>query len=122
MKKRRARIIIGILIPLLIVAGIVGGKVLNDQLPRHRQIEFLKEHETEITNEIKRQDSRVTRVTYTWDSLQIRDSGPFTQECYDMDVDVYNSGGKEFSGGNIGVYVDNISNPTKITNVAIPYF
>jgi hypothetical protein len=115
-------ILYAVVIPVLIIAGIIGGIVLNNYETKNSQIEFLKAHETEITNEIKRQDNRVARVTYNWNSVKRVDSGPFTKEAYDVDVDVYNSKNVNFNGGWVSISVDNMSHPTRVTDVAIPHF
>ena len=49
-----------------------------------RQVDFLKKHESEITNYIKSNDPEVVRVKYDWDSVKVGDSGAFTESGFDI--------------------------------------
>jgi len=39
-----------------------------------RQVDFLKKHESELTNYIKSNDPEVVQVKYDWDSVKVGDS------------------------------------------------
>ena len=54
-----------------------------------RQVDFLKKHESEITNYIKSNDPEVVRVKYDWDSVKVGDSGSFTESGFDIRLKVY---------------------------------
>lgn len=54
-----------------------------------RQVDFLKKHESEITNYIKSNDPEVVQVKYDWDSVKVGDSGAFTESGFDIRLKVY---------------------------------
>ena len=63
-----------------------------------RQVDFLKKHESEITNYIKSNDPEVVRVKYDWDSVKVEDSGAFTESGFDIRLKVYGDNDKELNG------------------------
>lgn len=72
MKKRnKKRKIYRIIISLLLVI-IVGLELYNIKIltRREKQIEFLRDHEIEITKYIKSQNSKIKTVEYDWYSVQ----------------------------------------------------
>jgi len=56
-----------------------------------KQVNFLKKHESEITNYIKSNDPEVVQIKYDWDSVKIGDSGAFTESGFDIRLKVYGS-------------------------------
>ena len=71
--KNRKRIKIGILIAVILVAiiGTIGVKKMNEPTEKERQIAFLKEHEEEITEYVKSQNSKIYSVQYDWESVEV---------------------------------------------------
>ena len=63
-----------------------------------RQVDFLKNHESEITNYIESNDPEVVRVKYDWDSVKVGDSGAFTESGFDIRLKVYGANDKELNG------------------------
>jgi hypothetical protein len=77
-KKKKTISIIFIII--LIISG-VGGKYLMYKRTEHeRQVAFLKEHEAEMTEYIKSQNSKIETVEYDWDSVEVGTIGNGTPQ------------------------------------------
>ncbi|GAB2026214.1 hypothetical protein [Lactovum odontotermitis] len=119
MKKRTIIIIASILIPILIIGGIIVGFKMNEQQTKNRQIAFLKAHEQEMTEYVKAKNSKIKVVTYDWSSLEISDSGEFTEELYNIDFYYEPSKYSQYSVS-MSLYVDDINEPTRIVEISIP--
>jgi hypothetical protein len=79
-KRKKKKTISIIFIILLIISGI-GGKYLMDKRTEHeRQVAFLKEHEAEMTEYIKSQNSKIETVEYDWDSVEVGTIGNGTPQ------------------------------------------
>ena len=63
-----------------------------------RQVNFLKKHESEITDYIKSNDPEVVQVKYDWDSVKVGDSGAFTESGFNIRLKVYGANDKELNG------------------------
>lgn len=84
-----------------------------------RQVDFLKKHESEITNYIKSNDPEVVRVKYDWDSVKVGDSGSFTESGFDIRLKVYGANDKELNGYSFFiVQKPNVENPTSIDSIS----
>ena len=70
----------------------------DTEVLKQRQVDFLKKHESEITNYIKLNDPEVVRVKYDWDSVKVGDSGSFTESGFDIRLKVYGANDKELNG------------------------
>ena len=84
-----------------------------------RQVDFLKKHESEITNYIKLNDPEVVRVKYDWDSVKVGDSGAFTESGFDIRLKVYGANDKEFNGYSFFIVPKpNVENPSSIDSIS----
>ena len=100
--KRRVEIVLIFLLPIL---GLVflGGKIMNmtkkpeqkvtassskkavkksEEEIKKEQIAYLKEHEQEIIDFVKAQNTKVESVQIDWDETQMSDGGMFNTEYY----------------------------------------
>ena len=84
-----------------------------------RQVDFLKKHESEITNYIKSNDPKVVRVKYDWDSVKVGDSGAFTESGFDIRLKVYGANDKELNGYSFFIVPKpNVENPISIDSIS----
>ena len=84
-----------------------------------RQVDFLKKHESEITNYIKSNDPEVVRVKYDWDSVKVGDSGSFTESGFDICLKVYGANDKELNGYSFFIVPKpNVENPISIDSIS----
>ena len=84
-----------------------------------RQVDFLKKHESEITNYIKSNDPEVVRVKYDWDSVKVGDSGSFTESGFDIRLKVYGANDKELNGYLFFIVPKpNVENPISIDSIS----
>ena len=84
-----------------------------------KQVNFLKKHESEITNYIKSNDPEVVQVKYDWDSVKVGDSGAFTESGFDIRLKVYGANDKELNGYSFFIVPKpNIENPTSIDSIS----
>ena len=84
-----------------------------------RQVDFLKKHESEITNYIKLNDPEVVRVKYDWDSVKVGDSGAFTESGFDIRLKVYGANDKELNGYSFFIVPKpNVENPSSIDSIS----
>lgn len=91
----------------------------NAETVTQKQVNFLKKHESEITNYIKSNDPEVVRVKYDWDSVKIGDSGAFTESGFDIRLKVYGANGKELNGYSFFIVPKpNVENPISIDSIS----
>ena len=84
-----------------------------------RQVDFLKKHESEITNYIKSNDPEVVRFKYDWDSVKVGDSGSFTESGFDIRLKVYGANDKELNGYSFFIVPKpNVENPISIDSIS----
>ena len=84
-----------------------------------RQVDFLKKHESEITNYIKSNDPEVVQVKYDWDSVKVGDSGAFTESGFDIRLKVYGPNNKELNGYSFFIVPKpNVENPSSIDSIS----
>lgn len=84
-----------------------------------KQVNFLKKHESEITNYIKSNDPEVVRVEYDWDSVKVGDSGAFTESGFDIRLKVYGANDKEINGYSFFIVPKpNVENPISIDSIS----
>ena len=84
-----------------------------------KQVNFLKKHESEITNYIKSNDPEVVRVKYDWDSVKVEDSGAFTESGFDIRLKVYGDNDKELNGYSFFIVPKpNVENPISIDSIS----
>ena len=84
-----------------------------------KQVNFLKKHESEITNYIKSNYPEVVRVKYDWDSVKVGDSGAFTESGFDIRLKVYGANDKELNGYSFFIIPKpNVENPISIDSIS----
>lgn len=84
-----------------------------------KQVNFLKKHESEITNYIESNDPEVVRVKYDWDSVKVGDSGAFTGSGFDIRLKVYGANDKELNGYSFFIIPKpNVENPISIDSIS----
>jgi len=84
-----------------------------------KQVNFLKKHESEITNYINSNDPEVVRVKYDWDSVKVGDSGAFTESGFDIRLKVYGANDKELNGYSFFIVPKpNVENPISIDSIS----
>jgi hypothetical protein len=86
---------------------------------KQKQVDFLKKHESEITNYIKENDPEVVWVKYDWDSVKVGDSGAFTESGFDIRLKVYGADDAEINGYSFFIVPKpNIENPISIDSIS----
>ena len=84
-----------------------------------KQVNFLKKHESEITDYIKVNDPEVVRVEYDWDTVKVGDSGAFTESGFDIRLKVYGANDKELNGYSFFIVPKpNVENPISIDSIS----
>lgn len=84
-----------------------------------KQVNFLKKHESEITNYIKSNDPEVVRIKYDWDSVKVGDSGAFSESGFDIRLKVYGANDKELNGYSFFIISKpNVENPISIDSIS----
>ena len=84
-----------------------------------KQVNFLKKHESEITDYIKVNDPEVVRVEYDWDTVKVGDSGAFTKSGFDIRLKVYGANNKELNGYSFFIVPKpNVENPSSIDSIS----
>lgn len=91
----------------------------DTEVLKQKQVNFLKKHESEITNYIKSNDPEVVRVKYDWDSVKVEDSGAFTESGFDIRLKVYGDNDKELNGYSFFIVPKpNVENPISIDSIS----
>ena len=91
----------------------------DTEVLKQKQVNFLKKHESEITNYIKSNDPEVVRVKYDWDSVKVGDSGAFTESGFDIRLKVYGANNKELNGYSFFIVPKpNVENPSSIDSIS----
>lgn len=84
-----------------------------------KQVNFLKKHESEITDYIKVNDPEVVRVEYDWDTVKVGDSGAFTESGFDIRLKVYGANDKELNSYSFFIIPKpNVENPISIDSIS----
>ena len=84
-----------------------------------KQVNFLKKHESEITDYIKVNVPEVVRVEYDWDTVKVGDSGAFTESGFDIRLKVYEANDKELNGYSFFIVPKpNVENPSSIDSIS----
>lgn len=84
-----------------------------------KQVNFLKKHESEITNYIKSNDPEVVRIKYDWDSVKVGGSGAFSESGFDIRLKVYGANDKELNGYSFFIISKpNVENPISIDSIS----
>jgi PBP1b-binding outer membrane lipoprotein LpoB len=120
-KRKKKKTISIIVIILLIISGI-GGKYLMDKRTEHeRQVAFLKEHEAEMTEYIKSQNSKIETVEYDWDSVQTEKVGNGTPqgggEIFSLRITILDKLQVKINSFGFSVQPDELKNPQIIKDM-----
>ena len=71
---QKKRIVLVLIAIFLVLAGIGGTKKvieIRQEAQKERQVAFLKAHEKEMTEYIKKEAKDVRKVTYNWNSINV---------------------------------------------------
>jgi len=86
---------------MLVMVNILGGCKMADKknvTTKEEQIEFLKKHESQITEYVKNKSNAIEEIQYDWDSVSISDSGAFTKKGFNIRVITYNKYKEKING------------------------
>ncbi|OJG93832.1 hypothetical protein RV18_GL003623 [Enterococcus termitis] len=102
----------------------LGVQKMTEPTEKEKQITFLKEHESELTEYIKNRNpkSKISKVDYEWNSFKVEDSGAFTQKLYTLKINLYDSNKNEIDGGVITIIPDDINMPSEIKELSTNNF
>ena len=68
--KQRIKIALLLVVISITIVGIIGGKRMNEPTEKEKQIAFLKKHEEEMTEYVKKSEgNKIFEVEYNWDSV-----------------------------------------------------
>ena len=91
----------------------------DTEVLKQKQVNFLKKHESEITDYIKSNYPEVVQVKYDWDSVKVGDSGAFTESGFDIRLKVYGDNDKELNGYSFFIVPKpNVENPISIDSIS----
>lgn len=76
--KNRNKVILGLCILLFLIGGII--MLGKNTTTREKQINYLQEHEQEITDAIKKNHPKVESIQWDWDSVSVGDIGNGTPQ------------------------------------------
>ncbi|MEE8738663.1 MAG: hypothetical protein SOI66_07125 [Bifidobacterium sp.] len=136
---RQVKIILIALLSLLLVGGVAFGTVKyvgykqaeTAMEEKTRQIEFLKAHETEMTEYVKKQNPKITSVQYDWNSVETGVIGNGLPQgagnVLTMRITIFDKDAKEINAFGFAVRPNNIQQPTSIEamytiNASYDYF
>lgn len=121
MKKIRKRIVIIMLAMFVVTLGGCKMEMKEDKSStKGEQIAFLKKHEVEMTAYVKSQNQNIKTVQFDWNSVEVSDSGAFTEKLYNLHFEIFDINLKKIDGANLGIYVDDLNNPKKIIQIISP--
>lgn len=120
-KKRVVLILIAI---FLVLAGIGGTKKvveMRQEAQKERQVAFLKAHEKEMTEYVKKQDEKISRVTFIWSTVKQEEIGNGLPQgagkILTMRIKIFDNKGVEINAFGFAVKPDDINKPTKINEM-----
>ncbi|MEY8585256.1 MULTISPECIES: hypothetical protein [Ligilactobacillus] len=120
-KKRVVLILIAI---FLVLAGIGGTKKvveMRQEAQKERQVAFLKAHEKEMTEYVKKQDEKISRVTFIWNTVKQEEIGNGLPQgagkILTMRIKIFDNKGVEINAFGFAVKPDDINKPTKINEM-----
>ncbi|WP_430597924.1 hypothetical protein [Enterococcus sp. AZ177] len=123
MNKKKAvklGIITGIIV-LLGIIGVLGVQKMTEPTEKEKQITFLKEHEDEMTEYIKKDSEyvklkkyNVDRIVFNWNSVIEIQSMAFSEKKLSIEVELFNKDHNNLDGFEIYITPDDLSNPKKI--------
>ena len=118
---QKKRIVLVLIAIFLILAGIGGTKKVSEmrqEAQKERQIAFLKAHEKEMTEYVKKQDEKISRVAFIWNTVKQEKIGNGLPQgagkILTMRIKIFDNKGIEINAFGFAVKPDDISNPTKI--------
>lgn len=122
--KKNKKIKIGIIVTIILIIlsglGTIGVKKMTEPSTKEKQISFIKEHENEMTEQIKRTNSRseISYIEYDLDTFSVENSGAFTPELYSIHINLYDRNHDKIDGGSLSIIPDDINKPNKIIEIS----
>ena len=118
---QKKRVVLVLIAIFLVLAGIGGTKKvieMRQEAQKERQIAFLKAHEKEMTEYVKKQGEKISRVAFIWNTVKqekIENGLPQgAGKILTMRIKIFDNKGIEINAFGFAVKPDDISNPTKI--------
>ncbi|HAP22735.1 MAG TPA: hypothetical protein DCR08_02030 [Lactobacillus sp.] len=118
---QKKRVVLVLIAIFLVLAGIGGTKKvieMRQEAQKERQIAFLKAHEKEMTEYVKKQDEKISRVAFIWNTVKQEKIGNGLPQgvgkILTMRIKIFDNKGIEINAFGFALKPDDISNPTKI--------
>lgn len=118
---QKKRVVLVLIAIFLVLAGIGGTKKvieMRQEAQKERQIAFLKAHEKETTEYVKKQDEKISRVAFIWNTVKQEKIGNGLPQgvgkILTMRIKIFDNKGIEINAFGFALKPDDISNPTKI--------
>jgi hypothetical protein len=121
-KKRAVKlsILTGIIL-ILGTIGMLGVKKMTEPTEKEKQIAFLKKHENEMTDFIKTQDDKISKVDYDWSTLHDEVVGNGLPQGGDhiltLRIKVIDYNDTDINSFGFAIIPDNINAPVKIIDM-----
>ncbi len=117
-RKQRRKIALLLVVVSIAIIGIIGGNRMNEPTEKEKQIAFLKTHEEEMTEYVKKSEgNKVSEVEYKWNTVKTDKGMAFTKDFLTIKVNIYDEKKVKLNGFWINIFVDNTSNPKKIDRI-----
>ncbi|MBO0460729.1 hypothetical protein JZO83_03115 [Enterococcus sp. DIV1298c] len=114
-KKWLISVSIGVLLVLLTTIGV---NKMGEPTKKERQVAFLKAHEEEMVEFVKKQDEKVNNVVFDWNSLKQEIVGnglpQGAGEVIIIRIQIIDKDNKEINSFGFAINPDNINRPKKI--------
>ena len=118
---QKKRVVLVLIAIFLVLAGIGGTKKVSEmrqEAQKERQIAFLKAHEKETTEYVKKQDEKISRVAFIWNTVKQEKIGNGLPQgvgkILTMRIKIFDNKGIEINAFGFALKPDDISNSTKI--------
>ena len=118
---QKKRVVLVLIAIFLVLAGIGGTKKVSEmrqEAQKERQIAFLKAHEKETTEYVKKQDEKISRVAFIWNTVKQEKIGNGLPQgvgkIVTMRRKIFDNKGIEINACGVALKPDDISNSTKI--------
>lgn len=122
MNKKRA-VKLGLITGIIVlgIIGVLGVKKMTEPTEKDKQIAFLKEHEDEMTEYIKKDSEyvqlkkyNVDSIVFNWNSVAEIQSMAFSEKKLSIEVDIFDRNENNLDGFEIYIIPDDISDPKRI--------
>lgn len=115
---QKKRVVLVLIAIFLVLAGIGGTKKvieMRQEAQKERQIAFLKAHEKEMTEYVKKQDEKISRVAFIWNTVKQEKIGNGLPQgagkILTMRIKIFDNKGIEINAFGFAVKPDDKSSP-----------